>query len=51
MLTLVDLNGKVLQSKQVSENEKVSMKSYPKGIYIAKLLTSEEIFTQKIINK
>ena len=47
---LVNLNGKVLQSKQVSENETVSLNSHPKGIYIVKISTTEGTCIQKIIN-
>jgi len=50
-LALVDLNGKVIQSKQISENESVSMNSYPQGVYIVKIITSEGVFIQKILNK
>jgi hypothetical protein len=50
ILSLINLNGKVLLTKQVFGNESVSLNNYPKGIYIVKITTTEGTFIQKIIN-
>jgi len=48
---LMDLNGKVLLTKQVNNNETVSVKGLLKGIYIAKVSTSKGTIQQKLIKQ
>jgi hypothetical protein len=39
--TLVDLNGKLIMSRSIMNNEAISISSLPKGIYIVKIITHE----------
>ena len=51
VLTLLNLNGKIVLSKQISGNEYISVLTVPEGIYIMTLITSEAIIKKKIIIK
>ncbi|MHB9140699.1 MAG: leucine-rich repeat domain-containing protein [Paludibacter sp.] len=51
MLTLTNLNGSVLFSKQVIGNEYISISTLPEGIYIAKIVTKDFSMERKIIKK
>jgi hypothetical protein len=51
ILKLLDINGRLLLSKQVANNESVSVSSLPQGMYIVKLITTEGITESKIIKK
>jgi len=48
-LTLLDLNGKTLLAKLVVDNESVSINSFPKGMYVVKIATSNGQYIQKLI--
>jgi hypothetical protein len=48
---LMDLNGKVLLTRQVNNTETVSLKGLLKGIYIAKVSTSKGTIQQKLIKQ
>ena len=53
-LYLYDLNGKLLENHSSIPNVKearIKIKNYPSGVYIVKLKTANETFTQKIIMK
>jgi len=49
LLTLTDLNGTVLLTKQITGNEYISISAFPQGLYIVKLITSESVIEKKII--
>jgi len=48
-LTITSLNGNVLLSKQVIDNDNISLSSLPKGVYIAKIIYNKFFFEQKIV--
>ena len=48
-VNLLDLNGKILFSKQILANDFVSVNSLPKGLYIVKLTTNENTIERKVI--
>lgn len=50
-LKLVDINGKEIITRQVTNNESVSIKNLPKGLYIVKLITQHGIIEKKILRK
>ena len=47
-LTISDLHCKVLLSKRVIENEKISVSILPKGVFIAKINTSGFTIEKKL---
>lgn len=49
ILTLINLNGSVLLTKQITGNEYISLSTFPKGLYIVKLITSEGTIEKKIV--
>jgi len=51
LLQLTDLNGKALYKKQVSENERISVNSLPKGIYIVSLSNNTISYQKKLIKE
>lgn len=51
ILTLTNLNGSVVLTKQITGNEYVSISNLPKGIYIAKIETKSFTTEHKIIKK
>jgi len=51
LLKLIDINGKELITKKITNNESVSISNLPKGIYFVKLITTEGIAEQRIIKK
>jgi hypothetical protein len=51
MLTISDLSGKLVLTKQVKNKEYVSFAPEAKGIYIIKLNTGNETFVKKLIKK
>ena len=51
ILTLTNLNGNVLLTKQVTSNEFVSINSFPAGLYIVKIVTKDFSIEKKIIKK
>ena len=50
-LRLTDISGKVILTKQVSNNEIVSISSLSKGIYIVELITKTGIIEKKLLKK
>ncbi len=50
-VSVSDLNGKTLFSKQVLGNENISVVKLPKGRYIAKIITAEGTIERKIIKE
>ena len=50
-LSVLDLNGKTIFSKQVVENENISVGTLPKGVYIAKLITNNGTIERKIVKE
>jgi hypothetical protein len=51
ILTLTNLNGNILLTKQVTGNEYVTLSSFPAGLYIAKIVTKNFSIEKKIIKK
>ncbi|MEI6754116.1 MAG: leucine-rich repeat protein [Paludibacter sp.] len=51
MLRLLDINGRLLLAKKVTDNESVSVCSLPKGLYIVKLITADGTLERKVIKK
>ena len=50
-LKLIDVNGRVLFNRQVTNDEPVSVNSLPQGFYILKLSTTEGTVERKIIKR
>lgn len=50
-VTLSDLNGRVVFTKYVVENEKVSLRTLPKGTYLMKLENNSGVIKRKIVKK
>lgn len=50
-LRLTDISGKMILSKQVSNNEIISISPLPKGIYIVELITKKGVFNKKLLKK
>jgi len=50
-LRLTDISGKVILSKQVSDNEIIPISSLPKGIYIVELITKKGVVEKKLLKK
>jgi hypothetical protein len=49
---LTDLNGKVLSSQQVAEQETVlDLSAYTPGVYIVTIQTGEQVLTQRIVKQ
>ena len=48
-MTLLDLNGKTILTKQVIGNESISVGTLPKGLYILKIITNEGTFELKVV--
>jgi hypothetical protein len=46
-----DLHCKVMLKQQVTNNELVSISSFRKGIYIAKIITETAIVEKKLVKK
>lgn len=51
VLKLVDINGQEIVCKQISNNALISISSLPKGIYIVRIISQNEIIEKKIIKK
>ena len=49
LITLKDLNGKTLLTKQITDNENISVSSLCKGVYILEITTNEGTIEKKII--
>lgn len=50
-LTVVDMNGKVLISRTVFNNERIEAENLAKGMYLVRLHTSEGILTRKLLKE
>jgi len=50
-LTVMDLNGKVLISRIVFNNERIETENLAKGMYLVRLQTSEGILTRKLLKE
>ena len=50
-MTISDLNGKTILSKQVISNESISVGTLPKGIYILKVITNEGTVVREVVKK
>jgi len=51
IVSFIDLNGKVLFNKQISENENVSVSNLPIGAYNVSITTKDETTLHKILKK
>ena len=51
ILKLVEINGKEIFIRQVTNDEPVSISNLPKGLYIVKLITKNGIIGKKILRK
>jgi len=50
-MTISDLNGKAILTKQVISNESISVGTLPKGMYILKVITNEGTIERKVVIK
>jgi len=50
-LTLVDLNGKIVLTEQVTNNRNVSINILPRGVYIIKIATPEGTVVKKLVKQ
>lgn len=50
-MRIMDLNGKLILSKTVNNNEAVSVEALPKGIYIVKVINADGITERKLIKE
>ena len=51
IVSVTNLNGKVLLTKQIINNEQISISGLHKGVYILKLTTEDGILVRKIIKE
>lgn len=51
LLVVSDLHCKVMLKQQVANNELVSISSFRKGIYIAKIITETAMVEKKLVKK
>jgi hypothetical protein len=51
LMTMSDLNGKTILTKQVIGNENISVGTLPKGVYILKVITNEGTIERKVVKK
>jgi hypothetical protein len=51
VLTIIDLNGKIILSKSITEDESISTSFLSKGIYVAKVSTQQGFITKKFVKK
>lgn len=49
--TLTDMNGKLVMSRNIRNNEAISISSLSKGIYVVKLITHEGSIVSKLIKE
>ena len=50
-LSLFDINGKMLLTKPVSDNEYIPISTIPKGLYIVKITTAAGTMEQKVVKE
>jgi len=51
LLVVSDLHCKVVLKQQVTNNELISISSFRKGIYIAKIITETAMVEKKLVKK
>ena len=51
VVNILDINGKLLSSKEVTNHAFISVNDLSKGIYVVKITTGQDSYTQKIIKK
>jgi hypothetical protein len=51
LVTVYDINGKIVLTKQTSENENIDAGKLSKGLYIVKLSTVDGIIQGKMVKK
>jgi len=50
-ISLVDVKGRLLLTKEIVENESISMNSFTSGIYIVRIVTSNGVTEKKLVKK
>ncbi len=50
-LSLTDLSGRLMLQKQVSDNESVSINTFPQGIYVLKISNKDSVCERKIVKQ
>jgi hypothetical protein len=50
-LSLFDIHGKMLLTKQVSDNDYIPISSFSKGLYIVKITTAAGTLEQKVVKE
>ncbi len=50
-ISVFDCNGKLLLNREVENNEYVSVKSLPKGLYIVRIISNSDMFERKLLRK
>jgi len=48
-LRLYDINGKLILVKKINNNQFISLRSYPKGIYLIKVISSGFVLERKVM--
>lgn len=51
ILSISDINGKLLFTKEVEDKETVSMSSQPKGIYIVRITSAKGVVVRKLVKE
>ncbi|MDR3706128.1 MAG: T9SS type A sorting domain-containing protein, partial [Paludibacteraceae bacterium] len=51
IITVLDINGKTLFTKEVTDNEYISASILPQGVYLVKITTDKGTVEQKIVKK
>ena len=51
VLSIVDMNGKVFLCKQITGHEAVSVEELPKGVYVARIVTSMGTIERKLLKE
>jgi hypothetical protein len=51
LVTISDLHCRVLLKKQIDEDEKISVVTLPKGVFIAKISTASHTVERKLVKK
>lgn len=46
---MIDLNGKIVVSRQVNDNSSISIKNLPKGVYLYKLVLKDKVINGKVV--
>ena len=51
LLTLFDINGRMLITEKVTDNKLISIGTLTKGIYVVKIITNEGTIERKLVKK